>query len=128
MTSLLFVSDHGEVLPTATCHNQGHGIGSRQTFEVPAFFWYSTSFADQYPEKIVALEANAPQRTLTASVFQSILDVTNVVLPEQDDSWSLFSPDWRFRTRNVTNFWKVDFDEVEFSGGCEIAIPGTGGQ
>lgn len=126
ITSLMFVSDHGEVLPTATCHNQGHGLGSRQTFEVPAFFWYSTAFGAQYPEKVSAMKKNSTQPTLTASVFQSMLDVTGVVIPDQDASWSLFSPDWRFRTRNVTNFWRVNFDEVEFSGACEIAIPDVG--
>lgn len=119
---LFFVSDHGETLPTASCMLQGHGRATRYEFEIPAFLWYSDRFATEYPDKIAAARANAKQKTLSADLFESLADAADVQYPGQQTSRSLFSPDWKFRTRMVN--YVTDFDHATFDARCGVVRPG----
>jgi glucan phosphoethanolaminetransferase (alkaline phosphatase superfamily) len=125
--ALLFESDHGETLPTERCFIAGHGIGSRYDFQVPAFLWYSNAYAAAFPERIAAFRANATNRTLSASTFESLIDMAGVIFPGHDESWSLFSNEWRYRPRIVNApLAQLDFDKAEFVRGCEVvAAPGN---
>jgi len=125
--ALLFESDHGETLPTESCFIAGHGIGSRYDFQVPAFLWYSNAYAAAFPERIAALKTNAAERALSANTFESLMDVAGITFPGHDESWSLFSNEWRYRPRIVnTPIAQVDFDHAEFFGACDVVVaPGN---
>lgn len=122
-TALWFESDHGDVLPTSTCDRQGHGIGTWHEFEIPAFFWYSNSYAHDYPERIAILRTNATKRTMTGDTFATMLGMAGVEFPGLDQTRSLFSLTWRYRTRWVSQVWKSNFDNSMFGKQCGIVMP-----
>jgi glucan phosphoethanolaminetransferase (alkaline phosphatase superfamily) len=110
VTALWFESDHGEVIPTATCDKEGHGVGTVPEYEIPALFWYSDPYRQTFPARVAALRAHADARTLSADTFESLIDMAGVNFPTHDETWSLFSPDWRYHTRWVAQTQHIDFD------------------
>lgn len=123
ISALWFESDHGETLPSPTCSLSGHGFGTRYDFMVPAFFWYSNTYATLFPQKIAHIKANADKRALSASTFESLIDMSDVYFAGQDSSWSLFSSNWKYRPRMVNGFWSADMDNAQFGKGCEVVLP-----
>jgi glucan phosphoethanolaminetransferase (alkaline phosphatase superfamily) len=123
VSALWFESDHGETLPTPTCSKSGHGIGTRYDYMVPALFWYSDAYAAAFPERVANLRKNANKRALSASTFESLIDMAGISVPGHNESWSLFSSRWSYHTRIVNGFWTSDIDTAQFSKGCEVVIP-----
>jgi glucan phosphoethanolaminetransferase (alkaline phosphatase superfamily) len=123
VTAMWYESDHGEVLPSPTCDKQGHGLGTWHEFEIPALFWYSDAYASDFPQRVAALRANADKRALSADTFESLIDMAGVTFPGHDETWSLFSPAWRYRVRTVSQFWSTDFDHAMFGKKCGTVMP-----
>jgi glucan phosphoethanolaminetransferase (alkaline phosphatase superfamily) len=123
VSSLLYESDHGEDLPTATCALSGHGNGTPYDFQIPAFLWYSDGYADAFPQRIAAFRNNATQRVLSAGTFESLIDMAGVTFPGHDLSWSLFSTQWRFHPRIVNGIWKTDIDHADYGKQCKLLLP-----
>lgn len=123
VTALWYESDHGEVLPSAICDKEGHGLGTWREFEIPAFFWYSSAYQHAFPARVAAVRENARKRTLSADTFESMIDMAGVTFPGHNESWSLFSPEWKYRTRLVSQFWQTDFDHSVFGKGCGFVMP-----
>jgi len=124
VTGLWFESDHGELIPTPTCDKEGHGVGTVPEYEIPALFWYSDSYEAHFPLRVESLRAHAGKRTLSADTFESLIDMAGVTFPTHDESWSLFSPKWRYHTRWVAQTRHVDFDTARFDKTCERVLPG----
>jgi len=124
VTGLWFESDHGELIPTPTCDKEGHGVGTVPEYEIPALFWYSDSYETHFPLRVESLRAHAGKRTLSADTFESLIDMAGVTFPTHDESWSLFSPKWRYHTRWVAQTRHVDFDTARFDKTCERVLPG----
>ncbi len=127
VSALWFESDHGEVIPTATCDKEGHGVGTVPEYEIPAFFWYSDAYARHFPARVSEVRANAGKRTLSGDTFESLIDMVGVTFPGHDESWSLFSPEWRYHTRWVAQTRHIDFDTARIGAGCQRVLP-SGGQ
>lgn len=126
VAALWYESDHGEVLPNGECRKIGHGIGTWHEFEIPALFWYSNSYASSFPKRVKAIRVNADKRSLSGNTFESLIDMAGVTFPGHQESWSLFSPDWKYHMRIVGQFWYTDFDHAEAVGGCGILKPAPG--
>ena len=123
VTALWYSSDHGETLPTPICNISGHGIGSRADYQIPVLFWYSNAYAAMFPARVAALRANAGKPAMSADTFESMIDMTGVTFPGHDETWSLFSPKWRYRPR-IINFPKVaDIDHAMFRKPCDVVYP-----
>lgn len=123
VTALWFESDHGEVLPTPTCDKEGHGVGTVPEYEIPALFWYSDAYLEDFPQRVASLRANAGKRTLSADTFESLIDMAGVTFPTHDETWSLFSPDWRYHTRWVAQTRHIDFDSARTDDICRRVLP-----
>jgi glucan phosphoethanolaminetransferase (alkaline phosphatase superfamily) len=123
VTALWYESDHGETLPTRTCDKEGHGLGSKPEYRIPALVWYSGAYDKAFPGRVATLRANADRRTLSADTFESLIDMAGVAFPGHDESWSLFSPGWHYHERIVSQVWHVDFDDASFGKGCGIVLP-----
>jgi glucan phosphoethanolaminetransferase (alkaline phosphatase superfamily) len=123
VSAVWYESDHGEVLPSPGCDREGHGIGTWHEFEIPALFWYSDAYQRDFPRRVAALRANADKRSLSADTFESLIDMAGVTFPGHDETWSLFSQDWRYRPRIVAQFWYTDFDHASFGKGCGVVMP-----
>jgi glucan phosphoethanolaminetransferase (alkaline phosphatase superfamily) len=124
VTALWFESDHGELIPTPTCDKEGHGVGTVPEYQIPALFWYSDSYAAHFPLRVASLRTHAGKRTLSADTFESLIDMAGVTFPTHDESWSLFSPKWRYHTRWVAQTRHIDFDTARFDKTCERVLPG----
>jgi len=127
VSALWFESDHGELIPTATCDKEGHGVGTVAEYEIPALFWYSDSYEAHFPSRVRTLRAHAGARTLSADTFESLVDMAGVTFPTHDESWSLFSPQWRYHTRWVAQTQHIDFDTASFGKACGRVLPGSAG-
>jgi glucan phosphoethanolaminetransferase (alkaline phosphatase superfamily) len=123
ISALWFESDHGETLPTPTCSYSGHGIGSRYDYAVPGLFWYSDAYAAEFPDRVAQLRINANNRVMSASTFESLIDMAGVTFPSHDETWSLFSSEWHYRPRIVNSLWQANFDKSQLGKGCEVVIP-----
>ena len=124
VTALWYESDHGEMLVTPTCDLAGHGIGTIYEYEIPAFFWYSDAYANDFPSRLTTLRDNAGKRTMSADTFASLIDMAGVDLPDQDETRSLFSPLWQYRPRIVTsNIWRTDLDKAVIGKKCPFVMP-----
>ena len=126
LAAMFYASDHGEALLTPTCSKAGHGIGTRYEFEIPALFWYSDAYSTAFPERLSALRVNGNKPTLSADIFESLIDMADVDFRGHDPSRSLFSTQWRYRPRIVNPIWQVDFDKAVFEKKCEIVLPSAG--
>jgi glucan phosphoethanolaminetransferase (alkaline phosphatase superfamily) len=126
ISALWFESDHGEALPTPQCSLLGHGFGTRNEFTIPAFFWYSDSYAAKFPARLAQLEAHANEKVLSANSFESLIDMAGVDFPTHDPSWSLFSPQWHPRPRIVNSIeGPVDFDNARIEPKCDGLLPSS---
>lgn len=125
VTALWYESDHGELIPTPTCDKEGHGVGTRPEYEIPALFWYSDAYGKDFPQRVATLKSHADKRTLSADTFESLIDMAGVDFPGHDPGWSLFSPAWRYHTRWVAQTRHIDFDTARFSKDCERVLPGA---
>lgn len=122
--ALWFVSDHGEALSTPTCSRVGHGIGTEHEYPVPALFWYSDAYAAAFPERVRDLRGNAERKALSADTFESLVDMAGITFPGHDETRSLFSPKWRFRTRAVIALsGPLDFDHSGRDDDCGRIVP-----
>jgi hypothetical protein len=52
-----------------------------------------------------------------------MLGMAGVDFPGLDQTWSLFSPTWHYRTRWVSQLWKTNFDDSMFGKQCGIVLP-----
>lgn len=124
ITALWYESDHGETLPTALCRKTGHANATRWEYEIPAFVWYSEAYADEYPELIANLKANADKRVSSADTFESLIDMAGVSFPGHEESHSLMSAKWTYRLRLIQAWlWSTDFDRAIFSSKCDTVLP-----
>jgi len=126
VTALLYESDHGEDLPTPSCNLMEHGHSTVYDFQIPAFAWYSDSYADAFPQRIAALRNNASNPTLSADSFASLIDMAGVTFPGHNPSWSLFSTQWRYRPRIINGMWQTDMDHAVFGKQCKTVMPANG--
>lgn len=125
VSALWYESDHGELIPTPTCDKEGHGVGTVPEYEISALFWYSDGYLAHFPQRVATLRAHAGKQTLSADTFESLIDMAGVTFPGHDETWSLFSPDWRYHTRWVAQTRHIDFDTARIGKQCQRVLPGT---
>lgn len=85
---LFFVSDHGEGLGEEGVFL--HAADVEPLHRPACLIWYSSKYAAQYPEKVVALRANANMATSTDAIFHTIIELAGLKTPALKPSQSLF--------------------------------------
>jgi glucan phosphoethanolaminetransferase (alkaline phosphatase superfamily) len=91
---------------------------------VPAFVWYSDTYAAAFPQRLAALRANAMQPTLSADTFESLVDMAGIDMPGREPSWSLFNTKWHYRKRMINSIFQLDFDHSDTDEtACDLVIP-----
>ncbi|MBC3920526.1 phosphoethanolamine transferase [Undibacterium sp. CY18W] len=118
LTSLLFVSDHGQTLYDGTCNLAFHGHNTQYEFHVPAFVWYSDAYQEQFPNKIIQLRLHQKARLSTENIFHSLLDMANIRYPDEKLEWSVLSQKLKAHTRYVDSYGWTDYDNATFKGDC----------
>ena len=127
ITAMLYVADHGEMLPDGNCSVIGHGFSGLPVYPVPALFWYSDRYAKAFPEKLAALQANAKQPLSTTHVFESLVDMADLDFPGRAAQASLFDARFTPTRRFVHADTLVDFDHKRVLPGCQVVVPDQAG-
>jgi glucan phosphoethanolaminetransferase (alkaline phosphatase superfamily) len=126
VSTMWFVSDHGEDLISASCNLTGHGSGTVYNFRVPSVFWYSEKYAGRFGQELDNLRQHSAMPISTENVFESLIDMAGLDFPGHDRSWSLFSESWRPHQRIVTPLYgqvQVDLDHSGESKNCHMVTP-----
>lgn len=117
ISSLFFVSDHGENIFDGQCGKSGHGHNTERDYRVASMLWTSEAYNLQYPQKKALAEQRREQPLITSSVFHSLLDLADIQYPDQKLSKSWLSPDWRPSPRILQQ--GLDFDKARRVGKCQ---------
>jgi glucan phosphoethanolaminetransferase (alkaline phosphatase superfamily) len=123
VAALLYESDHGEDLANSSCNISGHGNGTPYDFQIPAFLWYSDAYAQTFPVRIATFRLNTGKRILSADTFSSLVDMANLNVPNNNQTWSLFDKSWKYRSRFVSGYWQADIDDSSESNKCKLLMP-----
>ena len=117
ISSLFYVSDHGENIFDGQCVKSGHGHNTERDYRVASILWTSDAYNLQYPQKKALAEQRREQPLMTSSVFHSLLDLADIYYPDQKLSKSWVNPDWRPSPRILQQ--GLDFDKAQRVGECQ---------
>jgi glucan phosphoethanolaminetransferase (alkaline phosphatase superfamily) len=117
ISSLFFVSDHGENLFDGQCGKSGHGHSTERDYRVAALLWTSDAYNQQFPEKKALAEQRRGQPLMTSSVFHSLLDLADIQYQQQTLRKSWVSPKWQPSPRILHQ--GLDFDKANRVGLCQ---------
>jgi len=122
LASMMYVSDHGELLYDGTCNLALHGHNTQYEFHIPAIVWYSNLYETAYADKVIQLKKNKDARLSTENVFQTLLDMADIRYPTEQLEWSFLSKKLQEHTRYVySNGW-ADYDNSTFKGDCREVV------
>lgn len=126
ITSMMYVSDHGQVLYDGTCKLAFHGHNTQFEFHIPALVWYSNLYRTTHPLKIHQLLRNKHARLATENVFHSLLDMADIHYGTEQLEWSFLSKKFKTHKRYVDSYGWTDYDNAWFKGDCrEVIDKGT---
>lgn len=122
ITSMMYVSDHGQALYDGTCKLAFHGHNTQYEFHVPALVWYSDQYQSAYPSKVERLLHNKRAKLATENVFHSLVDMIDIRYGSERLAWSFFSRKFKQHKRYVDSYGWTDYDNATFKGDCREVI------
>jgi glucan phosphoethanolaminetransferase (alkaline phosphatase superfamily) len=122
LTSLMYVSDHGQTLYDGTCNLAFHGHNTQFEFHIPALVWYSDLYASTYPDKVAQLLKNKKARLSTENVFHTLLDMSDIRYSTEQLDFSFLSTKLHRHKRYVDSYGWSDYDNSTFKGDCREVI------
>ncbi|MDT7832151.1 sulfatase-like hydrolase/transferase [Flavobacteriaceae bacterium S356] len=105
---LYYISDHGENLYDDSANKLMHAYinPTKYEIEIPLFVWNSKQYKEQYHYKIENLLSHTSKRVQTINTFHTLLDLANIVYPNQNLKKSFSST--KFDTLSKTTFYRTD--------------------
>ena len=103
VSTFIFVSDHGEnIMPTGGGHG-GDCSPIKTEYHVPFLFWYSDTYASNYPKKVELAKIRKEVRLNADNIFYSVCDVAGINLDStySHTDYSIFSEDFEEHQRYV---------------------------
>lgn len=126
LTSMMYVSDHGQTLYDGSCNLAFHGHNTQYEFHIPALMWYSDLYKTAYPDKVEYLLRHKRARLATENIFHSLLDMADIHYGTEHLEWSFLSRKFRPHKRYVDSYGWTDYDNATFKGDCrEVIDKGT---
>ncbi|TFW09699.1 phosphoethanolamine transferase [Oxalobacteraceae bacterium OM1] len=122
LTSLMYVSDHGQTLYDGSCNLAFHGHNTQYEFHIPALVWYSDLYRTTHPLKVNQLLRNKRAKLATENVFHSLLDMADIRYGTEQLEWSFLSKKFRPHKRYVDSYGWTDYDNATFRGDCREVI------
>jgi len=89
ISSLLYVSDHGENLFDGDCNKSGHGHHTEYDYRVAAMWWGSAQFRQQYPQLAHQIAMNRQHPGSTRQIFHTMLHLAQIGYPTAQPELSL---------------------------------------
>jgi glucan phosphoethanolaminetransferase (alkaline phosphatase superfamily) len=122
MTSLMYVSDHGQVLYDGSCELAFHGHNTQYEFHVPALVWYSDLYRIMHPLQVTQLLRNRNAKLTTENIFHSLLDMADIHYGTEHLEWSFLNRKFKQHKRYVDSYGWTDYDNAVFKGDCREVI------
>jgi glucan phosphoethanolaminetransferase (alkaline phosphatase superfamily) len=91
ISSIFYISDHGENLYDDENNFFGHGYGTKYDTAIPMIFWYSNKFEQKFNPILSNLKINKDKKISIKNVFHSITDMAGITFDEQQRELSFFS-------------------------------------
>lgn len=113
---LLYSSDHGEDLFDEGCEKSGHGLETKNNFEIASFIWYSNIFSANYSQKVENLIKNKGRRINQTAIFPTLIDAANINIPNYMFNRSILS---NFKDYPRLVLGGKDFDLAQHDGICK---------
>lgn len=114
VSTLTYVSDHGENDANATVMPFCHGVVSPDTARVPMFVWTSAAYEREHPEKVTSLHQHARTPFCADTTFHSVIDLAglecSLVDPTQSVAHPRFAPKPRLMV-GLDRMTLIDFDK-----------------
>ncbi|MDR7120231.1 phosphoethanolamine transferase [Rheinheimera soli] len=117
ISTLFYVSDHGENIFDGQCDKSGHGHNTERDYRVASLLWTSDEYNQLYPQKKALAEQRRQQPLMTSSIFHSLLDLADIQYPDQRLSRSWVNSEWRVSPRLLQQ--GLDFDKAKRVGVCQ---------
>ncbi len=121
-SSLLYVADHGQTLYDKSCKIAFHGHNTQYEFHIPAFVWYSGSYAERFPAKVAQLKRHQKARLSTENMFHTLLDMADIRYPGEQLDRSFVNPGFKRHKRYVDSYGWTDYDDATMRGDCREVI------
>lgn len=95
LSGLLFISDHGQNLPTQLCPTAGHGTRYEADYRVASLLWVSEEYAKTFPEiwQVIRERRDAP--LYSTGAFHALADMAHITFPEYEPHMSWISSLWK---------------------------------
>lgn len=103
VSSLLFVSDHGELISEEGSGHGGSFAPIPDEYHVPMIWWYSPDYATTYPDKVAHGLAHRRSKINGDNVFYTLCDMAAITLDSAYamPQWSIFSSTYTDHPRYV---------------------------
>jgi arylsulfatase A-like enzyme len=115
-SALLYLSDHGQLLPHADCDKRWHGHGAVDDVFAAALVWLSAHA--NWHEARAHLGTHARRKTQGKEVFQTVLDAGGIELRGQGRLSSWLKGDYQSEPRIVSVLGRFVDADSEPTGGC----------
>ena len=122
LTSMMYVSDHGQTLYDGDCQLAFHGHNTQFEFHIPSFIWFSDAYQTQFPDKIEQLRKHQQFKLSTENVFHTLVDMGNIHLPDEQPEWSILNSKLKKHIRYVDSNGWTDYDNADITGACHEVI------
>ena len=103
VSTFTFVSDHGENITSTGGGHGGDCSPIKTEYHVPFLFWYSDTYASNFPQKVELAKSRKEVRLNADNIFYSVCDVAGINLDSiySHTDYSIFSEDFEEHERYV---------------------------
>lgn len=103
VSTFTFVSDHGENITSTGGGHGGDCSPIKTEYHVPFLFWYSDTYASNFPQKVELAKSRKDVRLNADNIFYSVCDVAGINLDSiySHTDYSIFSEDFEEHERYV---------------------------
>ena len=103
VSTFTFVSDHGENITSTGGGHGGDCSPIKTEYHVPFLFWYSDTYASNFPKKVELVKSRKEVRLNADNIFYSVCDVAGINLDSiySHTDYSIFSEDFEEHERYV---------------------------
>lgn len=125
---LVYISDHGETVPSGVCNTGSANRTTRDAYEVPALVWLSNAYAQAHPTIVEKLSANRSEPYTVAAVHQTLLDLmrADTAMPLPDPHVQSFvRPAFQSNINKQKDIpvWTKKLEEAFARNPCFVQIP-----
>lgn len=115
--ALLYLSDHGQNLPSEACPSSGHGTRYEVDYRVAALLWASAAYVETFPQLWATAQERADAPLYSTGAFHTLADLAHIMQPEHKPRLSWVSESWKPIVRWVDAV--PDFDLAQREPPCQ---------